>query len=318
VTAKSFLKRYLLNRTIRNEYLCVANEKYVGSIKVLAEIDNKTYDFTENHILLGNSPLTILLSKNSELQKSKTKLPSDLNLYFRTNSGKMIAKFKLQRIENCPLNCDSYSLFRILKCDQKLSSSLINIFQHLHYLLIAINESNKFLKRNLYTQTIIAYSIPRILSLIVVNETDRLNIFPCKLHGIAALGEYFISLNNGSKSSKQFKKMVKIVLCYMDSSRCYEVLKLKKNIDREMNDFKNFALEEERSEIFNLPLPLKTIKYFELERIESFEYGGSEVHLMRIINSKILDQDKYTLAHIHRDILEWRLRRQIPTEFIVQ
>ena len=87
---------------------------------------------------------------------------------------------------------------------------------------------------------------------------------------------------------------------------------------KDMLSIKNFSTENERSELFNIPLPLGTISYSELEWTDSFEYGIHEIHLMRILNSKTLKEEKSTLAHIHRDILEWRLRRNIPTEFILQ
>ncbi len=310
---KSFLKKYLLNRTISKEYLCVSKEKYSGSLRVFLQSGENISEVTENHLMLGYKPLIIAI--NSIPFNNENKLPGQVFLSLKTKKEYEIARLNLKKIEDCRFNCYSYSLYFCENGFHKFSSAMIKSFQFLHYNISSKRKGNVFLNGNLYDQVRIAYSVPRKVSLVSLCEIDLVNIFPVDINGKASASDYLISLRHGNKSNNQLKKVGKIVLCTMDSSRCSEVYKMGKNHMKEMSSIKNFSLENERSELLNNPLPLGTIDYLELEWTDSFEYGIHEIHLMRILNSKTIKEDRPTLAHIHRDILEWRLRRNIPTEF---
>ena len=313
---KSALKKILLNRTIPKEYLCVPKEKYAGSIRVFVKSGNYISDVTDSHSMLGYKPLIILI--NSEPFETENKLPEQLFLSFRVKHEDEIAQLKLKKIDGCKFNCHSYSLYYSEKGFHKFSSPFVKLLQYYHYNFKAKREKNVFLNGNLLDQIKIAYSLPRKVSVISLFEIDLVNIFPVDINGEAGTNEFLISLRAGSKSTNQVKKIGRVVLCVMESSRCSEVYKMGKNHMKDMLSIKNFSIENERSELFNNPLPLGTIQYSELERIDSFEYGIHEIHLMKILNSKTLKENRPTLAHIHRDILEWRLRRNIPTEFILR
>jgi hypothetical protein len=315
MTLKSLLKKLLLNRTINKEYLCVPKEKYDNSVRVFIQSSDNIFDITDNHAMLGYKPLVFLI--NSEAFDVEDRLPEQLFLSFRVKQEYEIAKLELKKIEKCKFNCYNYSLYYCEKGFHKFSSPMVRSFQHFHYFLKAEREKNVFLKGNLFNQVKIAYSLPRKVSLISLFEIDLVNIFPVDLIGKTKVNEYFISLRAGNKSNNQIKKIGKIALCRIESSRCTEVYGMGKNHMKDMLNIRNFSIESEKSELLNYPLPLGTIAYSELERIDSFEYGIHEIHLLRLLNSKTLKNNKTTLAHIHRDILEWRLRRNIPTEFIL-
>ena len=316
MTLKSFLKKFLLNRTIPKEYLCVSKEKYADSIKVFIQSGENTFEVTNDHALLGYKPLIILI--NSTPFETDSRLPEHLLLSFRTIQEFEIAQLQIKKIEDCKFNCYSYSLYCSEKGLHRFSSPMVKLFQYFHYNFKAKRGENVFLNGNQHDQIKIAYSLPRKISLVSLFEIDLVNIFPVDINGEAGNSEYLISLRSGSKSSSQIKKVGRVVLCAIESSRCSEVYKMEKNHMKDMISIKNFSIENERSELFNNPLPLGTINYKELEMIDSFEYGIHEIHLMKVLNSKTMKENRPTLAHIHRDIVEWRLRRNIPTEFILR
>ncbi len=316
MSLKSFLKKQLLNRTIPKEYLCVSKEKYDGSLKVFMQSGENISDVTDNHAMLGYKPLIILI--NSIPFKNYISLPGQILLSFRTNNEFEVAHLILKKIEECKFNCFNYSIYYCENGFHKFSSPIVKSIQFFHYNLKGKKKENVFLNGNLHNQIKIAYSLPRKVSLISIFEIDLVNIFPVDINGEAGTNEFFISLRAGSKSTSQIKKIGKVVFCTMDSSRCSEAYRMGRNHMKDMSSIKNFSIEKVRSELFNNPLPLGTINYLELERIDSFEYGIHEIHLMKILNSKTLKENRPTLAHIHRDILEWRLRRNIPTEFILR
>ena len=313
---KSFLKKHLLNRTILKEYLCVSKEKYDGSLKVFMQSGENISDVTDNHAMLGYKPLIILI--NSIPFKNDISLPKQLLLSFRANNEFEIAQLSLKKIEECKFNCFNYSLYQCENGFHKFSSPIVKSIQFFHYNFRKKKKENVFLNGNLFYQVKIGYSLPRKVSLISIFKIDLANIFPVDINGEAGTNEFLISLRAGSKSTSQIKKVGRAILCSIESSRCLEAYKMGKNHMKDMSSIKNFSIEKERSELLNNPLPLGTINYLELERIDSFEFGIHEIHLMKILNSKSLKENKHTLAHIHRDILEWRLRRNIPTEFILR
>ena len=99
---------------------------------------------------------------------------------------------------------------------------------------------------------------------------------------------------------------------------CSDVYGLGKNhmSDLVAADSINIKLKTNRSEEFNLPVPSQAIKYFELERLNKIDAGIHSIHFMKIKNSVKLRDDNFTLAHIHRDYAEWRIKNKMNTDFL--
>jgi hypothetical protein len=76
-------------------------------------------------------------------------------------------------------------------------------------------------------------------------------------------------------------------------------------------------LNTSRSKNLNLITPKAAIKYYELKSMDrKIEIGLHTIHFLKIINSEKLSDENSTLAHIHRDYAEWRIKNSLNTNFL--
>jgi flavin reductase (DIM6/NTAB) family NADH-FMN oxidoreductase RutF len=178
--------------------------------------------------------------------------------------------------------------------------------------------NNVGLPGNLIEQVRIAYSVPRLISIITVRDGTTMNMFPTDLHG--ALGEKFYagSLRLGGSANAQIDKYNQVAISEVEPSFYKQAYLLGKNHMRELQSESGFPLARTRTKHLNFPLPAAAVSYRELKKIDSLDIGIHRIHLYEIIHRQVLLQDKPFLSHIHQYYAQWRLDRNLPTPMLLR
>jgi hypothetical protein len=173
---------------------------------------------------------------------------------------------------------------------------------------------NISLPGNLADQVRIAYSIPRIISIITLSDGHLVNLFPTDLHGRIGKKFYASSLRIGGKANDQVEQYGKIVISEVETSFYKQAYSLGKNHMRDLQDQSTFQIHPVRSKNFNFPLPQFVTQYSELKRIDSFDRGIHRIHFYEIIHQQAISTNKSTLSHIHQFYTQWRINHEFQTK----
>jgi hypothetical protein len=170
---------------------------------------------------------------------------------------------------------------------------------------------------NLYDQVRIAYSIPRIISIITITDGDLMNMFPTDLHGPIGKEFYCSSLRIGGKANEQVQKLKKIVASEVTSSSFRESYHLGKNHMHDLQHIDKFRNDQKKSKCLEFPLPENVIRYRELRQFDFLDHGIHRIHFYEVINEWAGDQNS-KLAHIHQYFAQWRLNNHLPTNLLLR
>ena len=319
---KNFLKKYFLGLTLKEEYICLSYENIEKPMKIYLQLqDRSLIDISNSQVMLGYKPLIIGICKNLLLDDIQLLNIKEIKLHFGISENEITAKLNMSVLKVENLNFKSVVLLIGNKGKHNFSPYFQKSFRNLHYKILAKKEKNIYLKGNLYDQVKIAYSFPRKIYLASLGENGFYNIFPTDISG-KFNDEYFaLSLRSKSKANKQLKKIGNCVIAEMHSDSCEKVYKLGRNHMKELEEVSSFDIELNtfRSKILNLILPKAATRYYELKSTDKkIEIGLHTVHFLKIINSEKLSDENSTLAHIHRDYAEWRLKNKIQTNFLIK
>lgn len=227
--------------------------------------------------------------------------------------ARMIIRLLPVKFESLP----GVSLFQG-KCGRhSFINPLHKISNALRQRFVRSQPGNVDLPGNLHDMVRIAYSIPRIVSLVSVSDGNVMNLFPTDLHGQLTNDFYISSLRIGGKAQEQVQQCKKIVISEVDSNQFVQAYQLGKNHMKELSDPMGFQLSQGRSEKFGFYLPTGVLRYFELEMIEFIDVGIHRIFLYKIIHAGRVAKGN-TLAHIHQYYAEWRKRHGIPTELLLR
>ena len=307
----------------QQEYLCLAKEPFQNPIHAYFVKDGHVIkDITNEHLFTGYSPLIFTLI-SSDLKEPF----SNIEMFFSQRSLQPNDLFKKR-------DALAWLSLRLIQ-KQKIGDNEIYYYkgirgQHhflsfFHQYIIGLNnqvynrkKENVFLNNALYKQVQIAYSIPRIISLITVGSGGLYNLFPTDLHGPVNEQYYVSSLRHGGKACKQVENAGRIVISQIHTDVYKMAYALGKNHMQELKPKENFFFSESLSSLFKLPLPKSLLSYRELELVGSFDHGIHKLLLYKIISSQVVSKDPSTLAHIHNCYATWRHRKGLPGNYLVR
>jgi len=307
----------------QQEYLCLAKEPFQNPIHAYFVRDGRVIkDITNEHLFTGYSPLIFTLI-SSDLKEPF----SNIEMFFSQRSLQPNDLFKKR-------DALAWLSLRLIQ-KQKIGDNEIYYYkgirgQHhflsfFHQYIIGLNnqvynrkKENVFLNNALYKQVQIAYSIPRIISLITVGSGGLYNLFPTDLHGPVNEQYYVSSLRHDGKACKQVEKAGRIVISQIHTDVYKMAYALGKNHMQELKPKENFFFSESLSSLFKLPLPKSLLSYRELELVGSFDHGIHKLLLYKIISSQVVSKDPSTLAHIHNCYATWRHRKGLPGNYLVR
>lgn len=308
----------------RQEYLCVAKESFQNPIHAYLVREGHVIkdNITNKHLFIGYSPLIFALtasnldepSSNIEILFSQQSFqPNDV---FETRDA--LARLSLRLIQQQKIDNDQIHYYEGVKGQHLFLSRFHQSIIGLNNEIYNRKKGNVFLDNNLYRQVQIAYSIPRIISLVTVSSGGLYNLFPTDLHGAVNEQYYISSLRHGGEACQQVEDAEKIVISQVHSDIYKTVYGLGKNHMQELKSKENFVFSELESKFFGLPLPRSTLKYDELSLRESFDYGIHKLLLYKIVSNEKINNDASTLAHIHNCYATWRHRHGLPGNYLLR
>lgn len=303
------------------EYLCLAKESFQQPLHVyLTSEDKIVKDITNEHLFTGYSPLIITLS-------SSTGLPDKIEILFtnkvRNPNESFRKKDAIARLWLTLIRKQTAGEFTLYHYEGSAGSHrFINPF---HRYIVALRNrlfnnktGNVFLPGNLYKQVQIAYAVPRVISLVTVSDGPLFNLFPTDLHGPIHEKFYVSSLRHEGKACKQVIVARKILISEMDASAFKTVYALGKNHMRELRPKDQLPFRAMNSSVLQLPLPESTLRYRELELMESFSHGIHQIMLFSVISRKEISEGLGTLSHLHNCYATWRHKQGLSSNFMLR
>ena len=307
----------------QQEYLCLAKEPFQNPIHAYFVRDGHVIkDITNEHLFTGYSPLIFTLI-SSDLKEPFSKIemffsqrslqPNDL---FKKRDA--LAWLSLGLIQKQKIGDNEIYYYKGIRGQHHFLSFFHQYIIGLNNQVYNRKKENVFLNNALYKQVQIAYSIPRIISLITVGSGGLYNLFPTDLHGPVNEQYYVSSLRHDGKACKQVEKAGRIVISQIHTDVYKMAYALGKNHMQELKPKENFFFSESLSSVFKLPLPKSLLSYRELELVGSFDHGIHKLLLYKIISSQVVSKDPSTLAHIHNCYATWRHRKGLPGNYLVR
>ena len=307
----------------QQEYLCLAKEPFQDPIHAYFVKDGQVIkDITDEHLFTGYSPLIFTLI-SSDLKEPFSKIemffsqrslqPNDL---FKKRDA--LAWLSLRLIQKQKIGDNEIYYYKGIRGQHHFLSFFHQYIIGLNNQVYNRKKENVFLNNALYKQVQIAYSIPRIISLITVGSGGLYNLFPTDLHGPVNEQYYVSSLRHGGKACKQVENAGRIVISQVHTDVYKMAYALGKNHMQELKPKENFFFSESLSSVFKLPLPKSLLSYRELELVGSFDHGIHKLLLYKIISSQVVSKDPSTLAHIHNCYATWRHRKGLPGNYLVR
>jgi len=177
---------------------------------------------------------------------------------------------------------------------------------------------NVYLPGNLYRQVQIAYSVPRVISLLTVSDGKLFNLFPTDLHGTVNEQYYISSLRHEGKACRQVEASKRVVISQIHCDTYKTAYSLGKNHTQELRSKDNFPFGNINSSVFELPLPQSVLYYRELELLQSFEHGIHKLLLYKIVSRQMHSHEPATLAHIHNVYATWRHNKGLPGNYLLR
>lgn len=307
------------------EYLCLAKESFQQPLHAYLVDGRKIIkNITNEHLFTGYSPLIFTL--NSPAGNNR-ELPVNIEIVFSQQSLQpndifekkdAIARLSLKMIRKQSHGNNSIFYYEGAKGNHHFLSSFHQYIIGLNNRLYNKKVGNVFLHDNLYKQVQIAYSVPRIISLITVSDGKLYNLFPTDLHGPVNEQYYVSSLRYEGKACKQTEAAERIVISQVHCQAYKTVYSLGKNHMQELKQKENFPFGESFSELFQLPLPQSVLYYRELELIESFAHGIHKLLLYKILSSQAVTDAPATLSHIHNVYATWRHNKDLSGNYLLR
>lgn len=302
------------------EYLCFAKESFPGPLHVYLVHDKRIVkDITNRHLFVGYCPLVFAFSLPDlpvSVQIIFCRQVLQPNVIFSAKDA--LARLELHLIKKQQAGNADFFYYEAIHGSHHFLPAFHQFIGSLHNRLFNKKPGNVYLKGNLYKQVQIAYSVPRIISLITVGSNGLFNLFPTDLHGQVDETHYIISLRTGGEACKQVIKQKRLVVSQMQSEAYRMVYSLGKNHMQVLKPKDNFPFSGLLAENFSLPLPLQALSYNELILLDSFIHGIHTILLFKITACRQIQPENNSLVHIHNSYATWRYKNRLQGNYLMR
>ena len=307
------------------EYLCLAKESFQHSLHAyLVEGSRIIKDITNEHFFTGYSPLIFTLNSAAG---NNLELSANIEIIFSQQSLQpneafekkaAIAWLSLKLIHKQIGRDNNIFYYEGIKGEHHFLSTFHQYIIELNNRLYNKKAGNIFLQNNLYKQVQIAYSVPRIISLITVSNGKLYNLFPTDLHGPVTEEYYVSSLRHEGKACMQVETARRIIISQINCQAYKAVYSLGKNHMQDLKPKDNFPFGESFSKLLKLPLPQSVLYYRELELMDSFVHGIHRLLLYKILSRQTVSDAPATLSHIHNVYATWRHNKGLSGNYLLR
>lgn len=304
------------------EYLCFAEGSLSQPLFAYIVKSHQVFkDITNRHLFTGYCPLVFVFSESDlpvaheeiELAFSHSSiLPNE-----KIHTKDVLAKLRLVKKQEQSAGDERIVYYegiagshRFLTSFQQWIGGLINNWYNKR-------PGNVFLHNSLYRQVQVAYSVPRVISLITVKLDERVNLFPTDLHGRFNASYFLVSLRLGGKACEQVKHSRRILISRMASEKAGLVYSMGKNHMGDPKPENGFPFDKHVSAQMNWPVPEGALSALELELVDSNVQGIHEIFLFRILAETPFAQRSGQLVHIHNAYASWRFKKGLEGNYLI-
>jgi hypothetical protein len=304
----------------RQEYLCIPYEHFMRPLHVYVILNKKIIaEVTKEHLFIGYAPLIIVLPGIPETacatSLSLAFFPQAVAIGTSVSSQQQLASLHLKPLPTP--SSHTYQFFEGLRGHHHFLPLWNRWIIRTANQLYKDQPGNVFLQGNLYEQVQVAYSVPRIISLITVQQDQSCNVFPTDLHGEIE-GEYIISLRTGGKALEQVTESKKIVVAEITALAYKKVYAQGKNHMRATQPRETFDFENEQSRVLHFDLPKGTVSYRELQLKSSFHHGIHTILIFRILHQDTIRKGISRLSHVHNAYATWRFNNGWKDSYLLR
>jgi len=309
----------------KQEFLCLTRELLEQPLYAYIIADNRAIkDITNHHLFIGYSPLVFAFPFYTEIDLSKKE---NIDILFSdhqigpndiVHTKNALALVSFRKIHEQSFENGRFYYYEGIKGRHQFISPVHQRVIQLQNKLYNKKPGNVYLDDNLLKQVQIAYSIPRIISLVTIEQNHMFNLFPTDLHGQIDKMHYIISLRHTGKTAQQVETTQKILVTEIRVAFYKTVYSLGKNHMQELKTKEQFPFSDHLSEVFQLPLPQNAISYKELELKRYFDHGIHRFFLFQTLNEKQIEIEPATLAHIHNVYATWRCNKRLPGNYLLR
>lgn len=274
-------------------------------------IQNTGNDISQKHLFLGYKPVTIGILSSPTFNFSEK-----ITVSVYSTKQKKVATLSLIYFTKAEVDNATLLIYTAQHGNQQFISPAQKYFQKI-YEQFKRKPGNVNLPGNEYDQNRIAYSIPRRISLVTIQQNGLFNLFPTDLHGSINENFYVDSLRQHGNASMQLEETKRVVISHIHVDAFRLAYSLGKNHMKELSRKENFPFGNQLSEKLNLPLPEFTVGYEELEAQFLIDVGIHRLHFLKKIYSKPVSSHN-VLAHIHSSTAAWRKKNKIATNYFLR
>ena len=324
------LRTMLTGISIRQEYLCVAQEELTDTFSVhLTNRDTPgALDVTGTHLFLGYRPLVLAIpfadADSAAARAAEVCLGFQAGAFIADSTWRgfptardSIARLHLKKIQERRMGDRLLVFYEGVRGAHRLLGPFHRFMNGWLEQLKRRPEGNVALDPNLYEQVRIAYSLPRIISLVSVDDRERMNLFPTDLHGPVGDAHYASSLRIGGRACEQVEAGRRIVISEIAADAFELAYRLGKNHMKPAQERAAFELHPSPSATLGLGVPAAVTRYRELEWYEHLDCGIHRVFLYRVLrDARVAGGPR--LAHLHKCYAQWRADRGLSTRYLLR
>ena len=322
------LRKLITGIAVRQEYVCLPLDDLKDPLTVYAtaQDSNGARDVTSAHALVGYKPALIALPVSITAPPSATEpeiclsfVNGDFALDTRwkafPTSRNSVARLALRRIREHRVDSLRLALYEGSLGEHRFLNRLHRKANNWIEARKKKPPDNIGLPGNLYEQVRIAYSVPRLISIVSLCDALGVNLFPTDLHGPVGAHHYVSSLRIGGKACAQVERCRRIVISEVDAAIFRKAYAMGKNHMKDPTDPRTFDLHSVASASLGVPLPLGVVNYRELEWVSYLEVGIHRIYCYRVLHTESVASSK-RLAHVHKYYVQWRENAGLATEYL--
>ncbi|HQQ97476.1 MAG TPA: hypothetical protein PLX35_09435 [Cyclobacteriaceae bacterium] len=297
MSVRIWLKRLLTGLVYPQEYICL-EETPPSNLRLWVESEEAVRDVTDEHVFVGYKPLLIgLFSAPVETGRSVV-------FHLRSEDGNSVAELIAKTVFHRVFNDRSVIFCEGIRGSHTFIHPIYQWINNQRQWLTRRKPGNVGLPGNLYDQVRIAYAMPRIISVVILSDGQRVNVFPTDLHGPIAPQHYVSSLRIHGKATEQVERLRKLVIADLPVHAYRKVYAWGVNHQRDLQQPDQYQWENSASRHLGIPLLAGTIGYRELELEGSVDWGIHRIHFYKILYN--VHTNGQPVTHIHQYYAQWR------------
>ena len=314
------------------EYVCLSVPDLSDPLSVVVTHpkDRIGYDATDSHLFLGYKPVVMALVFPPDGEAIAKAMGSEVVCLsfnfalFEANSTwrnmaadkNSLARLLLEKRKVSRMNNETVIFYEAIDGKHTFIAPGYQAMNNIIEKLRPRKPGNVGLPGSLYDMVRIAYSVPRVISLITIEREGAMNMFPTDLHGAVSDQFYINSLRIGGKANKQVETSRKLTIATLPSAEFKMTYSLGKNHMKDLQPIDSYY-GQTTSRRNGVVLPASTNGYRELRQVESFDIG---IHRIHTYETEYVERPSHAdiLGHIHQYYAQWRMDRGLETKMLLR